>query len=114
MCLKGRSEIAGEVLKSEVWTNIYVKDSSMKEIMVPKCSLNSDDVTCSIGAMFGLLHCLPSVKEQVQSCYKQTASKAYRKMGLESNFNFDFTAVLKLDPTTMCYQKHSTRLQTRI
>lgn len=30
-------------------------------------------------------------------------------MGLKSNFTFDFTAVLKLDPTTAKYQEHLTR-----
>lgn len=33
--------------------------------------------------------------------------KAYSKMGLKANFTFDFTAVFKLDPTTICYQEYT-------
>lgn len=89
----------------------------MEEIMVPKCSLTSDDATCSIGAMCGLLQQWPmllSASCKIQSCYEQTTLKAYSKMGLESNFTFAFTSVLKLDPTTLCYHEHTTRLQPHI
>lgn len=37
--------------------------------------------------------------------YEQTAEKAESKMGLEGNFNIDFTAALKFDPSSIWYQE---------
>lgn len=58
---------------------------------------------------------MASVKEKIQiSSYEQTTEKAESKMGLEGNFTFDFTAALKLDPTSIWYQKTLSKLQTCI
>lgn len=47
-------------------------------------------------------------KSEFKIAMNRQHEKACSKMGLKANFTFDFTAVLKLDPTTICYQEYTT------
>lgn len=73
---------------------------------MPNCGLTSDYAAFSAGVTFGLFHyCSVWLLLKKTNLKQQTMNR--QKMRLEGSFTFDFTAVLKLDPTAIRYHEHT-------